>query len=153
MRRLDALEALLSGSSIVSASNATLLRVLCMASTGASRFDLWMLLIVSPSRIRSAKDPPFSVTADSTSYCSSHDCFSFEVRPVLGLPFEALPPSAAIRLLSAFGSFLLRASPNFRANSDRSFGVVPFQRAKAPSLPSACACGFGSFLDMPDTLT
>jgi len=94
------------------------------------------------------KYPPPSVAADRTFYCSSHDLFSFAFRPVLGLPLEALPPSAAIRLLSAFGSFLLRASPSFRPYAERSSGVLPFQRAKAPSLPSACACGFGSFLGM-----
>src|SRR5438045_2770653 len=63
-----------------------------------------------------SKHPPVSVSHDVAGLLGSSHTVSF--RFVFGLPAEALPPSAAIRLRSSALSFLLRASPAFRAISE-----------------------------------
>jgi hypothetical protein len=77
--------------------------------------------------------------------CLFH-CFSF--RFVLGIPAEALPPSAAILRRSSGLNFRLLASPAFRAISERSAEVSFRALAGPPSLPSAEACGLGIFFFM-----
>jgi hypothetical protein len=71
------------------------------------------------------------------------------LRLLLGVPFEALPPSAAIRLRSLALRFSHRAIPAFRAISDRCAGVNFLVLARPPSLPSALACGLGFLAIIP----
>jgi hypothetical protein len=79
----------------------------------------------------------------------SHGC-SFRF---LGVPAEALPPRAAIRLRSSGLSFRLRANPAFRAIWLRSVGLNFLDLAAPPSLPSAEACGLGIFCFIEATLS
>src|SRR2546428_557278 len=62
---------------------------------------------------------------------------------LLGLPFEALPPSAASRRRSLALSFSIRASPALRAIWERSSGLSLVNLAWPPSRPRARACGLG----------
>src|SRR5947207_14764649 len=90
------------------------------------------------------KHPPVPVSHDVTGLLSFSQSVSF--RFVFGLPAEALPPSAAIRLRSSALSFLLRASPALRAISERRSGLNFSVLALPPSFPRARACGFLCFI-------
>jgi hypothetical protein len=85
--------------------------------------------------------PPSAMPHDvSGLICFSHGC---PFRLVLGVPAEALPPIAEIRLRSSALSFWFRASPPLLAISLRSAGLNFLNLAAAPSLPRAEACGLG----------
>src|SRR4051812_16565246 len=86
-----------------------------------------------------SKHPPVPVSHDMAGLLGSSHTVSFFV---FGFPAEALPPSAAILLRSPALSFLLRASPAFRAISERRSGLNFSVLALPPSLPRARACGF-----------
>src|SRR5947199_135896 len=67
------------------------------------------------------------------------------LRLSLGLPFEALPPIAAIRLRSLALRFSHRAIPAFRAISDCCAVFNFFVLARPPDLLTAVASGLGFF--------
>src|SRR5205814_7279012 len=96
-----------------------------------------------------SKHPPTPMAHDVAGLLRFSHTVSF--RFVFGLPAEALPPCAAIRLRSLALSFWLRASPAFRAISERRAGLNFSVLALPPSFPRARACGF--LLFMQETLT
>lgn len=96
-----------------------------------------------------SKHPPTTVSHDVARLLGSSHTVSF--RFVFGLPAEALPPSAAIRLRSLALSFRLRANPAIRAISiafDKervwSAGAAFLWTVRCPIpefLPESCDCG------------
>ena len=91
-----------------------------------------------------SKNPPTAMSHNVAGLLGSSHIVSF--RFVFGLPAEALPPSAAIRFRSLALSFWLRASPAFRAISERRSGLNFSVLALPPSFPRARACGFFFFM-------
>ena len=114
----------------------------CKALSSLNRFDF----SANTHALTVPKHPPVPVSHDVTGLLSFSQTVSF--RFVFGLPAEALPPSAAIRLRSSTLSFLLRASPALRAISERRSGLNFSVLALPPSFPRARACGFLCFIEL-----